>query len=138
MVFDTNIFISGLLFKGGIPSRLIDLAHDKKFDLFFSPEILEEIKRVSQLKFELTLHERDRLLSFIEKLGAKVYPSQEVSLIKNDWTDNRILECALEAEADYLVTGDKKHLLHLTHSFSFQIVLPTHFYKIYYTNKSSV
>lgn len=42
-----------------------------------------------------------------------VTPRQKISLIKEKVDDNRILECALAAKADYLITGDKKHLLPL-------------------------
>ncbi len=130
VVFDTNIYISGLIFKGGIPSRLMELAQDRKFSLFFSPHILEEIRAVTRLKFDLNLNERDRLIRWVESLGQVVYPSRTVKVVKSDDPDNRILECALEAEADYLVTGDKKHLLSLKQEFSFKIIAPAEFYRV--------
>ena len=34
-------------------------------------------------------------------------------MIEGDHADNRILECAVEAFTDYLVTGDRRHLLPL-------------------------
>jgi uncharacterized protein len=132
VVFDTNVYISGLLFKGGIPSRLFDLARDKKFSLDVSPEILEEIRSVLKIKFELTLQEVDRLIRWIEGAAEIVYPTQKIQLIKRDEPDNRILECALAASSEYLVTGDKQHLLKLKHPFPLKIISPTTFYKLLY------
>lgn len=132
MVFDTNIYISGFLFKGGIPSRLLDLARDKKFSLYVSPEILEEIRDVLKIKFELNLQEIDRLIRWIEGAAEIVYPDQKIQLIKKDEPDNRILECALSTSSQFLVTGDKQNLLNLKHSFQFKIISPAAFYKIIY------
>ncbi|MBI2083448.1 MAG: putative toxin-antitoxin system toxin component, PIN family [Deltaproteobacteria bacterium] len=129
VVFDTNVYISGHLFKGGIPSRLVDLARDKKFDLFYSPEILEELRRVLETKFDLTLHEREAILRWVDGTGALVYPKKGLSLVKGCQEDNRILECALSCQADFLVTGDKAHLLPLKHPFGFRIISPAEFYQ---------
>ncbi len=127
-VFDSNVYISGLIFKGGIPSRLFDLARDRRFSLYISPEILEEIRRVFKIKFELTLHEIDRIIRWIDGATELVYPTQKIKLVKRDEPDNRILECALESSSQYLVTGDKRHLLKLKHPFSFKILSPANFY----------
>lgn len=130
VVFDTNIYISGMLFKGGIPSRLLEIANQKLFELFFSPAILEELRHVFIDKFELTLNEAEKLISFMKRQGEMVYPEKNIALIKRCPPDNRILECALEAKADYLVTGDKKDMLSLKHPFSFKIISPADFYPI--------
>lgn len=129
VVFDTNIYVSGLLFKGGIPSRLLDLARDKKFLLFYSPEILEELREVLKSKFDLTLHEIDRLVRWLEETGTPVYPKERITLIKKCDADNRILECALTSQSENLVTGDKEHLLTLKHPFNFRIISPSDFYR---------
>ncbi len=129
VVFDTNIYISGFLFKGGIPSQLLELARDKKFQLFVSPEILEELRRVLKTKFELSLQEVDRLVRWIEEAATLVYPQKELTLIKRCLPDNRILECAAEAKANFLVTGDKEHLLSFKETLPFQIISPAHFYQ---------
>lgn len=127
-VFDTNVYISGFLFKGGIPSRLLDLAYDRRFELYHSPDILEEFKRILAGKFELTLYEQDKALRFVQSLGQVVYPEEKVQIVPADEAGNRILECAFAARADYLVTGDKKHLLPIKKQLPFKIILPADFY----------
>jgi len=129
IVFDTNVYISGLLFKGGIPSRLLELAQDQIFDLSISPDIRDELNRVLEVKFKLSLHERDILLRWLEKRGKIVYPKNKIDLVKSCEPDNRILECALEARADFIVTGDKKDLLSLKHPFEFKIISPGHYFR---------
>ena len=135
VVFDTNIYISGFLFKGGCPSLLIDLAETKKFALYYSPEILEELKNtLMKGKFaQLGLHEKDKYIRIVESMGEIVYPTTKIDIVKADDNDNQILECALSCEADYLITGDKKHLLSLKHPFRFKIVSPAEFYKIIFS-----
>lgn len=60
---------------------------------------------------EITLrHEREFLLNFIKTISIEIKPTKKINAIKEDPTDNRIVECALAARAHYIVTGDK-HLL---------------------------
>lgn len=131
-VFDTNIYISALLFKGGIPSLLFDLALSSKIDLYFSPEILDELRDVLSVKFELTIQETERLIKIIESCGTLVYPQQPVLIVKLDPDDNKIIECALAARAKYIVTGDKKHLLSLKHKLDLKIISSREFYEIFF------
>jgi putative PIN family toxin of toxin-antitoxin system len=131
-VFDSNVYISGILFKGGIPSRLFDLARDRKFSLFISPEILDEIRAVLKIKFELSPNEIDRIIRWIEGAAQIVYPDKKIKLVKRDDPDNRILECTLASSSQFLITGDKRHLLKLNHPFSFEIIPPADFYKKLY------
>lgn len=51
-------------------------------------------------------------------------------IVKNDPSDNKILECAITAEADYIVTGDKNHLLPLKRYKNTKIVSPSEFLRL--------
>lgn len=130
VVFDTNVFVSGYLFTGAIPRRLVAWAFENEFEIFLSPELLEELKGVLDGKFSLALHKRDRLLRMIQGYAKVVYPTQRLKLVAACENDNRILECALEARAEYLVTGDKRHLLPLKHDLPFSILSPRAFYQL--------
>lgn len=81
-------------------------------------------------KFLLELHEREQLVRLTESYSRLVYPTQRLKLIAACDEDNRILECAVEAQAEYLVTGDKRHLLTLRHDLPFQILSPRDFYQL--------
>jgi putative PIN family toxin of toxin-antitoxin system len=111
VVADTNILVSALQF-GGKPKQLLDLAADGQIDLVTSEAILAEAVRVLRDKFNRTpdwLAEADQQLRVIARLVA---PTERLQVIEADPTDDRILECAVAANAEVLVSGDT-HLLSL-------------------------
>ena len=111
-VFDTNIYISAILF-GGNPRQCLQLARNGKFELFTSRAILLELATAMRNKFNW---KDDDIKELIEGLGLftkVVYPKIKISRVKESPKDNRILECALAVQADYIVSGDKRHLLSL-------------------------
>jgi putative PIN family toxin of toxin-antitoxin system len=111
VVADTNVLVSALQF-GGKPKQLLDLAVDGQVDLAVSAEIVEEILRVLGQKFDRKsewLTEADRHLRVITRIVA---PTEPIRAIEADPTDDRILECAVAAGAEVIVSGDT-HLLAL-------------------------
>lgn len=129
VVFDTNIYISALLF-GGIPEELFELARDDKIELTVSSAILLELGRILQDKFHFKRQEILYALHEIRRIATVVVPKTKIDAIKNDPSDNRILECALTGQANYIVTGDKKHLRSLNQFRNIKILLPAEFIKI--------
>lgn len=113
VVFDTNIYISALLFPNSTTSNIFKIAREKNSKLFISEFILFEIKSKLIEKFEIPESYADLILFEIRKSSHTIKPKVRMQIIKTDTKDNRILECALAAKADYLVTGDKKHILPL-------------------------
>ena len=110
-VFDTNIFISAFLVPGGDGEKALALAQRKKVALFTSIPILTELTRKLRDKFGVSEKEAIAALRLISRAGTVVKPRQTVRLLHDD-PDNRVLECALEARAAVIVTGDR-HLLGL-------------------------
>ena len=111
VVADTNVLVSALQF-GGKPQQLLDLAVDGQVDLAVSETIIAETLRVLTDKFERTpewIAETDRQLRVITRL---VEPTESIQAIEADPTDDRILECAVAAQAEVIVSGDS-HLLSL-------------------------
>jgi putative PIN family toxin of toxin-antitoxin system len=111
VVADTNVLVSALQF-GGKPKQLLDLAIEGQVDLAVSEVIIAETLRVLRDKFERTpewLAEADRQMHVIIRL---VHPTEVIQAIEADPTDDRILECAIAADAEVIVSGDS-HLLSL-------------------------
>ena len=111
VVADTNVLVSALQF-GGKPKQLLDLAVDGQVDLAVSTEIVAETLRVLGQKFDRGsewLTEADRQLRVIARIVA---PAETIQAIEADPTDDRILECAVAAGAEVIVSGDA-HLLPL-------------------------
>ncbi|MBE0467215.1 MAG: putative toxin-antitoxin system toxin component, PIN family [Candidatus Desulforudis sp.] len=114
VLLDTNVVISGLLTRGGHPSRIVDLWVEGRFTAVVCPAILEEYLTV-------LLRPRFRVIGSTEKRFALIHnliglhntvlihpdPSLHVDTVKNHRADNRFLECALAAEAQFLVSGDR-------------------------------
>ena len=117
-VLDTNVFVSSLLNKTGAPARLIDAWRAGDYMLVTSPAIMAEIKTVLELprirkKYLLTDHDIGQLLDLLEKDAILVPGGSEVSnVIPQDPSDHIFLSCALEAGADFIISGDR-HLLSL-------------------------
>jgi predicted nucleic acid-binding protein len=75
-----------------------------------SEAVLAEYKEVlNRPRFRLTPQRIAGTLVVIRKMSLHVKPTRTVSVIKADEPDNRLLECAEAADADYLVTGNTKH-----------------------------
>jgi predicted nucleic acid-binding protein len=75
-----------------------------------SENVLAEYKEVlNRPRLKLTPQRIARSLAVIRKTSLHVKPTRTISVIKADDPDNRLLECAAAAGADYLVTGNTKH-----------------------------
>ena len=112
VVLDTNVIISGLNFPGN-ERRVLELARRGRFELFLSPFILAEVAGVLEHKFGWSRERSSQALQALEDAATVLQPSGTITVIDGDHPDNRILECAVEISADYLVTGDRQHLLPL-------------------------
>lgn len=126
VVCDTNIYISFLEF-GGKAEILLEHAFKGEFDLVISPEIIAEIADVLKNKFNWDDDNARRAIIVLTRACRVVKPRKQISEIKTDISDNKILECAVEGNVDYIITGDKKHLLSLKKFQDIPILSPKQF-----------
>ena len=83
-------------------------------ELHASSFILGEVGRILADKFGWERDRAERAVAQIRRVAGRIHePAESIRVIEDDLTDNRIFECALAAEAQLIVTGDKKHLLPL-------------------------
>jgi len=127
-VVDTNVLVSATLF-GGNPEKILDLAEAAKIEILISEEILEEFTEVLQEKFGFSSSMAELAASGIREISTLIIPTQRLSVIKEKEADNRVLECAVEGKAQYIVTGDTKHLQPLKEYRGIKILPPTQFLK---------
>ena len=109
---DTNIYVSGYEFAG-LPRRFLDLAAAGEFRLDISDAILHETLRVLRDKFQWDASELEDVEEDIRSYTRHVTPTQPLDVIKADPSDNRLLECAVAAKSDFIVSGDAHHVLPL-------------------------
>jgi uncharacterized protein len=97
---DTNIYISGLNFPGN-PRRILKLAEAGAFLLAITQAILDEISIVLRRdKFGWPEEEVQRALHLISHSTERVEPLQQIEVITEDPSDNRILECAVASRSE--------------------------------------
>ncbi len=112
VVLDTNVIVSGLNFPGN-ERLLLELALRGRFELCLSPFILEEVAGVLVRKFDWGEERSDQALTMLRDAATVVDPPRLAEVIEGGHADNQVLECAAIVSADYLVTGDRRHLLPL-------------------------
>lgn len=111
VVFDTNIFISAFITRGGRGETALLHAIDGEIKLFTSVPILTETARILREKFRWDDAHITAAIRHVAAAGTTVKPAMKLAVLADE-PDNRILECALEAKAGLIVTGDR-HLLEL-------------------------
>lgn len=123
IVPDTNVLVSGSIVQHGNPAFILDSWRNEKVQIITSLEILAEFQRVMLEKFNAPQNEVEILNAFFIWKGKIVEPKQKFNFIKEDPTDNKFLEVAVEGNADYMVSGDKD-LLRLKNFMGIQIISP--------------
>lgn len=97
---DTNIYISGPVYRRGKPYQFLQLALSGGIELAISQPIIDEIVDVLSRKFGMSQED-------IAEAREIVRDAARLDVIKKDPSDNRILECAVAAGSDYIISGDK-------------------------------
>ncbi|MCG2790999.1 MAG: putative toxin-antitoxin system toxin component, PIN family [Actinomycetia bacterium] len=126
VVLDTNIYISAILF-GGNPERIRKLSKEKKLEILISEAIISEVAEVLRKKFNWKSWRISQIIDEIRETATLIIPNQTLSMTKKDEDDNRILECAVEGKVQYIVSGDKQHLLPLKEYQGVKILSPAEF-----------
>ncbi len=128
VVLDTNIFISSIFWKGN-PHKVVELALDKRIQVFISIEILNELEGVLKEKFSQEQEFIDEQITLILEYAQVINPENKVEIVKEDPDDNKIIECAMTAKAEYIITGDP-HLTKLKEALGIKILKPAKFLEL--------
>jgi uncharacterized protein len=109
LVLDTNVLISAALTPYGLSRSVLTLATAKPSQLYVSLPILTEYRDVlARPELDIRRGLQLQLLDLIERRSRKITPTRTIQAA-SDPADDIFLECADEARADYLVTGNKRH-----------------------------
>jgi putative PIN family toxin of toxin-antitoxin system len=140
IVLDTNILISGILWKGSPNEILKHIETDKRLELVQSAETFNELEEVIKRdKFAEIIEKRHININLILSAIITVCKFYNVSdqtrekikkeVVIEDIDDLKFIDLAVEAEADYIISGDN-HLLKLERYKSLKIIDTTEFLKI--------
>ena len=119
-VLDSSVLISAFITPQGTSGKLLDAAERGVFDLYLSREILTETagKLIGKTKLQARYgYTRDKVMLFCDGLAASATLVTDLpdlsGAVPNDPKDDVIVASAVAARADYLVAGDRKHLIKL-------------------------
>ena len=139
VVLDANIYISALISDKGNPAAIINSWLSGQFDILISQPIIDELLRVTsyeriQNKYRKVKEARLEFAELIAKQGTWIEPVKTLSAVTRDKSDNVYLECAVEGEAQYIVSGDE-HLLALSEFQGIIVLSPASFVTLLKTNQ---
>jgi putative PIN family toxin of toxin-antitoxin system len=123
VTLDTNVYVSAFHFGG---MRLLHMAVDGDIEVAVSQPILNELIRVLREKFQWDGYRLQGAKQQILRLARLVEPAQTLHVIKEDEPDNRILECAVAAGSEFIISADKD-LLRLSSYQGIRIIRPVDF-----------
>jgi putative PIN family toxin of toxin-antitoxin system len=105
VVFDTNILFSAVGWTG-VPFQCLEAARHKEFSLILSEYILAELSEKLTIKRTLSEVEVREIVTKLRAFSEVITTAGLIKVVESDPDDDAILECAVEAAADCLVTGD--------------------------------
>lgn len=136
VVLDTNVLISARIGKNGNPARILRhiLEHGPEIELLTSTDLLAEVRCVFHYprikrKYQLQNDDITLYLQNVEEASTLVEVQNVLPVIADDPDDDRVLACAYEGDADFIVSGDP-HLLALQEYEGTEIVGPRDFLAI--------
>jgi putative PIN family toxin of toxin-antitoxin system len=129
IVIDSNVFISSF-FWGGHPREVFERIINGFDELFITDEIIKEISGVMNSgKFNTNINEIEDYVKIIEKYSKKIISQNVLESVSRDKDDNKILQCGIDGNVDFIVTGDKD-LLVLKEYKAIKIIKPKDYLEI--------
>src|SRR3989344_2693244 len=129
IVLDTNILISAFGWEGK-PKEIFRRVLNHEFELIMSKKQLEELTRVLDYpKFEFIEDQKLRFIAIITEIVTIIETEGTLNIIKDDLSDNIILESAIKSKTRFLVSGDD-HLLSLKEYSGVKIVTASEFLEL--------
>ena len=133
---DTNFLVSATQWDYSVAHKLLKRFIEQDVKLFATKEILDEFSDVLQRDFK---YSKDEVSNVIEKLLFIVEltePTKKVDIIKEDPDDNKIIECAIASNSEFILTYDKHLLKHRMYE-DIKIITPEQFMTITHSSSSS-
>ena len=120
---DTNFLVSATQWDYSVSHKLLERLIRSNTEIFTTKEILDEFAEVLKRDFLYNEEEIRNILEKVFQFLTLVTPSKKVDVVKEDSEDNKSIECAVESQADYILSYDK-HLLNLKEYEGIKIVKP--------------
>jgi putative PIN family toxin of toxin-antitoxin system len=130
-VLDTNVLVSALCLPGSLPAELLRRWLVREYVLLLSEHILAELADVLRRpkivrRFGITEEKAQAFVEILRDLAQIVPGMLTVEAVRDDPKDNPVVACALEGNANFLVSGDR-HLKNLGQYEAVRIISPAEF-----------
>ena len=122
VVFDTNVYVSGLLWRGA-PFRFLYAARAGLLEPITCAEILDEVKEKLGAKFGFSPERAQETVDDIRSYSRIATIAGTLHIVKDDPDDDKFVECAQAGGASVVVSGDR-HLLRLRRHGALEIIPP--------------
>ena len=134
VVLDTNIIVSATILRKGHSAQVLDLWREEKIELAVSLPILAEMGKVlkqARIIRQQSMAQQDvkALIEGFRESGILTSGRLDLEVVREDPEDDKFIICAVEARADYIVSGDS-HLLKLKEYQGIRIVPPREFLRL--------
>ncbi|PDW00924.1 putative toxin-antitoxin system toxin component, PIN family [Candidatus Viridilinea mediisalina] len=126
VVFDTNVLLSAIGWRGR-PALCLDRVRHGLAIGFTSEDLLQELRDKLRTKLVFSDSQVEQTLTYILSFIRITKIKENIMFIAADPDDDRVLECAVAAGANYLVTGDRRHLLPLRSFRTIEIITVAEF-----------
>ena len=127
VVFDTNVLLSALLSLRGNPFRCVALAKVGSIKSVSCEEILQEFREKLEVKFDYSPGHAQAAADEARGFSRLVTITHNLKVVTADPDDDKIVDCAVAGQAEYIITGDRRHLLPLDRYQGIRIVSPSDF-----------
>jgi len=110
-VFDTNVLIAAFMTEG-LCSGILIRARKQAFNLVLCDDIIREFEGILMKKFKLTSIDISEISTIVSEAASEIlHKLGPIPNICRDPNDDMIIACAIDAAADYIVTGDEDLLI---------------------------
>jgi putative PIN family toxin of toxin-antitoxin system len=132
VVLDTNVIIGAYVAPHGALAQIKNYWRTGVFELVVSEPILDEYSRVLayahiQKVHQMQIEQIEDVISDVRDLSIVVEPTEALDIVQSDPTDNKFFECATAGQADFIVSGDAKHMLPIRAYKDIQVISPAEF-----------
>lgn len=123
---DTNFLISSSLWDNSVAHKSLLKLIKNNVKIYTTKDILDEFSKVLKRDFEYNDEEVAERINNILSFVRLVITKNKIKIVKEDPDDNKILECAIESDSEYILTYDK-HLLNIKEYKGIKIIRPEEF-----------